>query len=66
MDNDVLSLLTDMKESLEREIRSVGERVDRVEHKVDGLVERFDTLEARMKRQGALIQTGGRLDGSHQ
>jgi hypothetical protein len=51
--NDIATLLTSFKESLEREIHSLGE----------ALLTRFDTQAARLERQGALIQTGSRWTG---
>jgi predicted nucleic acid-binding Zn-ribbon protein len=49
-------LITDLKESLEREIREVRSGIARLET-------RFDTQAARLDRQGALLQTGSRWTG---
>jgi len=51
--NDIATLLTNVRESLEREIQGVS-------GKIDTLLTRFDTQAARLDRQGALIQTGSR------
>jgi biopolymer transport protein ExbB/TolQ len=48
--SDIANLITSVKESLEREIHSLGE----------GLFSRFDIQAARRERQGALIQTESR------
>jgi len=48
--DEIANLITGVKESLEREIHSLGE----------GLFSRFDIQAARLERQGALIQTGSR------
>jgi BMFP domain-containing protein YqiC len=48
--NEIANLITSVKESLEREIHSLGE----------GMFSRFDILAPRLERQGALIQTGSR------
>ena len=50
---DLEHLIIDLKESLEREIQNVGEKVDR-------LNDRFDTQAARLGRHAGLLQTGGR------
>ena len=45
-ESQLVELVTDMKESLEREMQLLGDR--------------FDATSARLDRQGALIQTGSR------
>jgi hypothetical protein len=50
MEGNLEQLLIDFKESLEREIQSMGSRI----------LDRFDTQVLRLDRQGALIQTGSR------
>jgi hypothetical protein len=55
--SDLEQLITDMKESLEREMRS---GFDGLTTRLDGLTTRFDTQAVRLERQGALIQTGSR------
>lgn len=47
MDSELLNLITEMKESLERELRSGFEKVDRRFEKVD---RRFDQINARLIR----------------
>jgi hypothetical protein len=46
MDNRMVTLMTDVKESLERQI--------------EGVASRFDAQAIRMDRQAALLQTGAR------
>jgi hypothetical protein len=48
--SNIERLITDMKESLEREIREGFSQV----------TTRFDTQAARLERHGALLQTGSR------
>src|SRR5688572_20797967 len=48
MSDSLVELITSMKESLEREIRTGFERVN----------ERFDRIEVRLDRQGGLIRSG--------
>jgi len=51
--SDLVQLLLDLKESLEREIHQVGEKIDQ-------LNSRFDTQAARLDRHAGLWQTGTR------
>lgn len=52
-----VQLLTDIKESLERQM---NRRFEEVNHCFDAVDARFDTLANRLDRQAALIQTGSR------
>ena len=53
----VVRLLTDIKESLQREFQSLEKKIDQ---RFNELNTRFDTQAGRLERQGALIQTGSR------
>ncbi len=63
-EEDLVRLITDVKESLEREIHGVGSRVGGLEDTLrKGFTElnaRFDAQSARLDRQAALWQTGSR------
>jgi hypothetical protein len=57
--SDIAILLTTFKESLEREIRGVSD-------KIDMLFTRYDTQAARLERQGALDSNRKPLDGPYE
>jgi hypothetical protein len=63
-ENNLYDLLTEMKDSLEREIRSVQQEVrsgfERIDVRFSEMEIRFDNQAARMNRQAGLIQAGGR------
>ena len=57
-------LIIDLKESLEREIKGVGDEVkslgERMDQRFDEVNARFDTQNARLERHAGLLQTGSR------
>ena len=53
MNDHLEQLIVDVKESLEREIHRVGDKIDQ-------LNTRFDTQAARLERHAGLWQTGAR------
>jgi hypothetical protein len=53
MDHRMVTLLTDVKESLERQMEHLSNRVDH-------LSTRFDAQAMRLDRQAAMLQTGAR------
>jgi hypothetical protein len=57
MSAPIEQLLIDFKESLEREIKLVGAKVDEFRGEI---LLRFDGQSARLDRQAALIQSGSR------
>jgi len=56
-EKDLIQLLTDLKESLEREMRAGFAQVDA---KLDQISTRFDTQALRLDRHAAMWQTGRR------
>lgn len=57
MGDNIEPLITDLKESLDREIADLKESLHGLKQTV---VTRFDTQAARLDRQAGLMQTGNR------
>ncbi len=51
----VIELVTQTKESLEREISGLGQQMERMEQRLNG---RFDVLESRIELHAGLLRSG--------
>jgi hypothetical protein len=56
--DEVIRLLIEIKESLERDMAAVRDDMAQLRHDMERLGERFDAVGARLDRQGGLIRSG--------